>query len=108
MPELTRTNIIASMTADAEGLGQERLLVECARLNLLGSWPMRGQSDVVFCRKLMINFDIPTRRRVLAAISPVLRSGGHFHVGHSESLLGSSKDFQYVQPAVCEKGMATC
>ena len=85
-----------------------RSLVKFAQLNLLGSWPMRGQFDLVFCRNVMIYFDIPTRKRVLAGIWQVLRPGGYLFVGHSESLLGSSKDFQYVQPAVYRKGIAKC
>jgi len=65
-------------------------LVEFAPLNLLDeTWPaLRSFAplvDVVFCRNVMIYFDKPTQRRVLARIAQVLKPGGLLFVGHSEN-----------------------
>jgi chemotaxis protein methyltransferase CheR len=88
--------------------GPARSIVHFATLNLLASWPMHGPFDFVFCRNVMIYFDAPTRQRVIKAIGEVLRPGGYLFVGHSESLLGSSAGFSYVQPAVYMKESAQC
>ncbi len=64
--------------------------VDFAQLNLLlERWPQvaafASQCDAVFCRNVMIYFDKPTQRRVLARIAQVLRPGGLLFVGHSEN-----------------------
>lgn len=80
-----------------------RSLVRLAQLNLIGEWPMRGPFDVIFCRNVMIYFDRPTRERLVHRYGTLLRPGGHLFVGHSESLVASSSEFKYVQPAVYAK-----
>ena len=65
-------------------------LVEFAQLNLLDeTWSaLRGFAplvDAVFCRNVMIYFDKPTQRRVLARIAQVLKPGGLLFAGHSEN-----------------------
>ena len=77
--------------------------VAFARLNLLGEWPMRGPFDAIFCRNVMIYFDNPTRQRLVERFWELLRPGGHFFVGGSESLTTVEHAFRYVQPAVFVK-----
>jgi chemotaxis protein methyltransferase CheR len=52
--------------------------------------------DAVFCRNVMIYFDIPARRRVLAAFHERLVPGGYLLLGHSENLLNLGVDFELV------------
>lgn len=47
-----------------------------------------GQFDVVFLRNVMIYFNQETKRKVARCIGAQLRPGGHFMVGHAESLSG--------------------
>jgi chemotaxis protein methyltransferase CheR len=55
-----------------------------------------GPADVVFCRNVLIYFDLPARRRVMAAFGDKLRPGGYLLLGHSESLLHVTSDFELV------------
>jgi chemotaxis protein methyltransferase CheR len=55
-----------------------------------------GRADVVFCRNVMIYFDAGARRRALARIHHALRPGGWLLLGHSESLVTVSADFELV------------
>jgi chemotaxis protein methyltransferase CheR len=78
-------------------------LVQFARLNLMGDWPMKGPFDAIFCRNVMIYFDKPTQERLVARYSALLAPGGYLFVGHSESLSGLRHDLAYVQPATYRK-----
>lgn len=80
-----------------------RKLVSFARLNLLEAWPMKGPFDVIFCRNVMIYFDLPTRDRLVNRYYQLLAPGGHLFIGHSESLNGIKHQYEYVQPAAYRK-----
>ncbi len=76
-----------------------RRMVRFGRENLLdpGALASVGRVDAIFCRNVMIYFDLPARRRVLAKLHEKLRQGGWLLLGHSESLLNVSADFEIVQ-----------
>ncbi|MFL5300672.1 MAG: CheR family methyltransferase [Anaeromyxobacteraceae bacterium] len=75
-----------------------RRLASFGHLNLLdeGALSLVTSVDAIFCRNVMIYFDLAARRRVVAAFHARLRPGGHLLVGHSESLLNVTGDFQLV------------
>jgi len=53
--------------------------------------------DVVFCRNVLLYFDPPARRQVLRHLHARLREGGWLLLGHAESLLQLSADFEAVR-----------
>ena len=80
-----------------------RSLISFALLNLMESWPMKGPFDMIFCRNVMIYFDLETRERLVDRYRDLLAPGGYLCVGHSESLNASNHGMTYVQPAVYRK-----
>lgn len=81
-----------------------RSLVLFKRLNLMREpYPFKARFDVVFCRNVMIYFDPPSRARLVESIYRVVKPGGWFFIGHSESLPRESCPFAYVRPATYRK-----
>ncbi len=62
-----------------------------------------GEFDVILLRNVMIYFNQETKRQVVSRLLPLLRPGGYFLVGHSESLNGVTDDMKLVVPAVYRK-----
>ncbi len=73
-------------------------MVRFTRENLLdgASLASVGSLDAIFCRNVMIYFDIDARRRVLRRFHEKLREGGWLLLGHAESLLHVTADFEIV------------
>jgi chemotaxis protein methyltransferase CheR len=55
---------------------------------------MLGAMDVILCRNVIMYFEAPTRRRVVAAFAERLQSGGYLLLGHAESLIQLSNAFE--------------
>jgi chemotaxis protein methyltransferase CheR len=55
-----------------------------------------GRVDAVFCRNVMIYFDASARKQALRRLHDKLRPGGWLLLGHSESLINVSADFELV------------
>lgn len=52
--------------------------------------------DAVFCRNMMIYFDVSARRTLLKRLHGKMREGAWLLLGHSESLLNVTADFELV------------
>ena len=65
-----------------------RSLVRFRQLNLLHEWPFSGQFEVIFCRNVMIYFDLPTNQALVERFARQLVPGGHLYIGHSERVTG--------------------
>ncbi len=77
--------------------------VQFMRHNLTEAPPELNEFDVIFLRNVMIYFDQDTKRQVVKRLLSLLRPGGYFLVGHSETLNGVNEDVRLVQPAVYKK-----
>jgi chemotaxis protein methyltransferase CheR len=73
-----------------------RRMVTFRKLNLMQPLPMSGPLDVVFCRNTVIYFDKDTQRELFARIAPLQRPGDLLYLGHSESLLSVSSDYESI------------
>lgn len=95
-------------TGDQDGtLLVQRSLRERLRLlqvNLNETLPAElSNFDMVFLRNVMIYFNADTKRQVVERVVATLRPGGHFVVGHSESLNGMMTGVEQVSPSVYRK-----
>lgn len=79
-------------------------LVVLKRINLAsGRLPVKAQFDMIFCRNVMIYFDKPTQRRVLAELVSHLKEDGYLFMGHAESLRRHADLVEFVQPTIYRK-----
>ncbi len=62
-----------------------------------------GSYDMIFLRNVMIYFNGDTKRQVVARVISRLRPGGHFVIGHSESLHEINDTLHAVMPSVYRK-----
>jgi chemotaxis protein methyltransferase CheR len=75
-----------------------------ARLNLAHvPYAMKGPFDIVFCRNVMIYFDVAGRQKFIHEAERLLPPGGFLFVGTSESLSGIRSGLRSVQPSVHRK-----
>ncbi len=80
-----------------------RRMITFKQLNLLGSWPMSGPFDVIFCRNVMIYFDGPTKTDLVHRFASVLPEDGWLYVGHSETLLDRDLPFRSKGQTIYQK-----
>jgi chemotaxis protein methyltransferase CheR len=79
-----------------------RKMVQFREGNLLGSLAGLGTFNIVFCRNVLIYFDMPTKTKVLEAISNIMTPDGTLLLGGAETVLGISEKFK---PAGIEHGL---
>lgn len=84
-----------------------RSLLLFKRLNLVEyPYPLKGPLDVIFCRNVMIYFDVPTRQKIIDEMCRVLAPGGYLFLSLSESLLGIQHQLDRAGPSVFRKRMS--
>ncbi len=73
-----------------------RRLVTISHLNLFDSAriALLGRMDVVFCRNVIIYFDLDGKKKVIENFFQRLHPEGYLLLGHSESLINLSTSFQ--------------
>lgn len=66
-----------------------RELVTISHLNLFDTHrlTMLGKVDLIFCRNVIIYFDLAAKKRVIESFHSTLYDGGFLLLGHSESLM---------------------
>jgi len=80
-----------------------RRMVNFKKFNLLKDSPSSKIFDILFCRNVMIYFDMPTKEAVIRKLSRVLKQGGYFIIGGAESLSGLNHSLKYIEPSVYRK-----
>jgi chemotaxis protein methyltransferase CheR len=77
---------------------QVKKLCQFGQMNLFdsGRGNLVGRVDAIFCRNVLIYFDVRSRKRVIDHLYQRLSPGGYLMLGHSESLLNLSTAFELV------------
>jgi chemotaxis protein methyltransferase CheR len=73
--------------------------------NLLGPAPAGPPFDFIFCRNVMIYFDLAVQQRVIEGLEARLAPGGYLFTSHSESLNSLRHGLSWVAPAVYRRGL---
>ncbi len=71
-------------------------MIKFQQFNLLGDLSSLGRFDVVFCRNVLIYFDMPTKTQVLESIADLLPPDGFLYLGGAETVLGTTDRFQII------------
>jgi len=67
------------------------------------SFPFKKKFHVIFCRNVMIYFDLKTKKELVGKFYDFIESGGYLFIGHSETLKWEETEFKYVMPAIYRK-----
>ncbi len=71
-----------------------RRMVTFREFNLLESPVLLGKFDVIFCRNVLIYFDLETKREVLGRLETVLARDGFLVLGGAETVVGITDRFK--------------
>ncbi|MEI6413380.1 MAG: protein-glutamate O-methyltransferase CheR [Pseudomonadota bacterium] len=81
-----------------------RGLVEFRAINFMDDhYDLPSLQDIVFCRNVIIYFDMPVRTLVLQRICQQITVGGYLFMGHSETLSGMPLPLRQVFPTVYQR-----
>jgi chemotaxis protein methyltransferase CheR len=94
---------VGSQEGNVKAAAALQAAVTFRRLNLNQEpYGLTGSFDVIFCRNVFIYFQRATRDRIVQQMLHHLLPGGHFFVGHSESL-GGVAGLETLMPTVYRK-----
>ena len=81
-----------------------RSRISFRRFNLMDShFPVAEPLDIIFCRNVMIYFDIETQERLVRMFHQRLVPGGYLFMGHAESINNMDVPLRYVAPTIYQK-----
>lgn len=80
-----------------------REMIDFRQLNLLEDCSSVGPFEVIFCRNVMIYFDLPTQQTAVNQLISRLAPGGYLLIGHAESLNGIEHPLRTICTATFQK-----
>jgi chemotaxis protein methyltransferase CheR len=79
-----------------EAAPELRRWLDVRQLNLARPWSFMGKQDVVFCRNVLIYFDIETKRSILRRIRENIMPDGYLFLGAAETTRGLDDQFESI------------
>lgn len=71
------------------------------RFNLINAqFPFKRPFHIIFCRNVMIYFDQPVRRDLVARLYEFTQPGGYLVISHSETLEAGTSRYRRVRPSI--------
>lgn len=81
-----------------------RSRIQFQQYNLVDPKPPVNESmSIVFCRNVLIYFDMETQRRMVQKFWNMLHPGGYLFLGHAESINNMGVPFRYMAPTIYRK-----
>ncbi len=74
-----------------------RQSIRFKKMNLLEDLRSVGRLDVIYCRNVLIYFDLETKKRVLEQMATLLPDDGYLFLGAAETVLGITDAFKPMQ-----------
>jgi chemotaxis protein methyltransferase CheR len=74
-----------------------RQMVDFRQINLVHSWSLLPNFDIILLRNVLIYFDIPTKKALLKKSQQQLRPDGYLFLGSGETTLNLDESFERVQ-----------
>jgi chemotaxis protein methyltransferase CheR len=71
-------------------------MVRFEKFDLRQSMRTKGPFDVIFCRNVLIYFDVETKKKILSELRGALFTGGYLSLGGAETTLNLDDRFQRV------------
>lgn len=84
-------------------IDEVRKLITFRTFNLVDDFHFKKGFDIIFCRNVMIYFDVASQEKLINKFYDVIVNGGLFIVGHSESLLNKKHSFEHIAPTIYKK-----
>jgi chemotaxis protein methyltransferase CheR len=86
---------------ERQGLGwrlneRERSMVTFEKFDLRSSMRGKGPFDVIFCRNVLIYFDVETKKKILKELRETLVPGGYLVLGGAETTLNLDEQFKRI------------
>ncbi len=79
-------------------------VVTFRKFNLINEvYNFKKKFHVIFCRNVLIYFDLKTKQKIIKNIEDSLEVGGYLFISQSESLVGLNTKLQWVEPSVYRK-----
>jgi chemotaxis protein methyltransferase CheR len=79
-------------------------MISFKKLNLMNeTWPVKGPFDAIFCRNVVIYFDVPTKAKLVNRYAKLLGTKAHLFIGHSESLFKVTDKFSLIGKTIYQK-----
>jgi chemotaxis protein methyltransferase CheR len=73
------------------------------QLNLIQPWPFKQKFDIIFCRNVVIYFDLETQKKIFNNYANQLNDNGLLFIGHSESLFKVTDRFDSIGHTIYRK-----
>lgn len=78
-------------------------MISFRSFNLKDQFIFKNTFDIIFCRNVMIYFDLEFQEILINKFYSTLEKGGLLFIGHSESLSQIKHNFKYIQPTIYMK-----
>ena len=105
LPEEWRKKYFTKVDEDYEQIATSlRNEITFRKFNLMTKvFPFKKQFHIIWCRNVMIYFDVPTKIALVDRFYEYTMPGGYLFIGHSESLSRSETKYKYIAPAIYRK-----